>query len=146
MSKSRLEWKVGLFVILCLGLLAALVIEFSKGTSPWKKTYTLKLQAGNVGGLKPRAGVLMAGVQIGSVSAIQLSPQGTNVTLALTIDSNYLIPTNSDFSIEQSGFSGTSMCRLPRGPARIPSSPICGTAMRWSRRPRGPCLAWRTGS
>ena len=106
MSKSRLEWKVGLFVIICLGLLAALLIEFSKGTSFWKSTYTLKLHSGNVGGLKPRAGVLMAGVQVGTVTDIQLSPQGTNVTIALTIYSSFLIPTNSEFSIEQSGFLG----------------------------------------
>ena len=61
MSKSRLEWKVGLFVIICLGLLAALLIEFSKGASLWKHTYDLKMRAANGNGLKLKAGVLMAG-------------------------------------------------------------------------------------
>src|SRR4051794_15692793 len=106
MSKSRLEWKVGLFVIICLGVLAGLLIEFSKGTTFWKKTYDLKLRAGNGNGLKARASVLMAGVQVGSVSAIKLGPEGTNVTVTLTIYDNFKIPTNSDFSIEQSGFLG----------------------------------------
>jgi len=41
---------------------------FSKGTSLFHGTYELRLHAGNVGGLKPRAGVLLAGVQVGSVS------------------------------------------------------------------------------
>src|SRR6476620_2423274 len=106
MSKSRLEWKVGFFVIICLVLLAGLLIEFSKGTTFWKKTYDLKMRASNGNGLKARAGVLMAGVQIGSVSAIKLGPQGTNVTGTLTIYEVYHIPTNSDFSIEASGFLG----------------------------------------
>ena len=106
MSKSRLEWKVGLFVIICLGLLAALLIQFSKGTSFWKPTYDIKLRSGNVSGLKPRAGVLMAGVQIGSVTAIKLGAEGTNVTITLTIYDTFRIPTNSEFSIEQSGFLG----------------------------------------
>src|SRR5262245_11106094 len=106
MSKSRLEWKVGLFVIICLGLLAALLIEFSKGMSFWKSTYDIKMRAANVSGLKTRAAVLMAGVQIGSVSVIRLGPDGTNVTITLTVYDTYRIPTNSDFSIEQSGFLG----------------------------------------
>jgi hypothetical protein len=32
MSKSRLEWKVGLFVFIGLALLGALLLQFSKGT------------------------------------------------------------------------------------------------------------------
>ena len=72
MDKSRLEIKVGLFVLIGLVLLAVLLIQFSKGTSIFRGTYELRLHAVNVGGLKQRAGVLLAGVQVGSVSDIQL--------------------------------------------------------------------------
>jgi phospholipid/cholesterol/gamma-HCH transport system substrate-binding protein len=106
MSKSRLEWKVGLFVIICLAVLAGLLVEFSKGTTFWKKTYDIKMRAANGNGLKARAGVLMAGVQVGSVTDIKLGPEGTNVTVTLTIYNTFRIPINSDFSIEQSGFLG----------------------------------------
>jgi len=106
MSKSRLEWKVGLFVIICLGLLAAVLIQFSKGTGFLKHTKRILLQSGNGSGLKPRASVLMAGVQIGSVAGIKLGPQGTNVTITLAIYDEFKIPTNSDFSIEASGVLG----------------------------------------
>ncbi|MGH7950951.1 MAG: MlaD family protein, partial [Limisphaerales bacterium] len=68
MDKSRLEIKVGLFVLIGLALLAVLLIQFSKGTSIFRSTYTLRLHTSNVSGLKPRAGVLLAGVQVGSVS------------------------------------------------------------------------------
>lgn len=106
MSQSRLEWKVGLFVFIGLVLLAALLIQFSKGTTFFRQTYTIKLRADNVGGLKPRAQVLMAGVQIGSVSEIKLSPSGTNVTISLKLFSQYAVHKDARFLIEQSGFLG----------------------------------------
>ena len=65
MEKSRLEIKVGLFMFIGLALLATLFLQFSKSTSLWRKTYELRLHAANVGGIKPRAEVLLAGVQVG---------------------------------------------------------------------------------
>ena len=107
MEKSRLETKVGLFVFIGLALLAVLLIQFSKGTSLFRGTYTLRLHASNVGGLKPRAGVLLAGVQVGSVSDIQLAEGGTNVIMILKIYKK-TVPIYHDarFVIEQAGFLG----------------------------------------
>ena len=45
-------------------LLAALLLQFSKGTTFLRPTKTILLRAKNVVGLKMRASVLMAGVQI----------------------------------------------------------------------------------
>ena len=39
MKPSRLEAKVGLFVFIGLGLLAVLLIQFSKGTTFFRPTY-----------------------------------------------------------------------------------------------------------
>ena len=106
MDKSRLETKVGVFVFIGLLLLAALLIQFSKGTSLFRRTYTLRLHAANVGGLKPRAGVLLAGVQVGSVSDIQLARDGKSVTILLNIYKEAQIYHDARFVIEQSGFLG----------------------------------------
>src|SRR3954465_13811580 len=106
MSKSRLEWKVGLFVLISSALLAGVLLQFSKGTSLFKPTYNILLRASNVGGLKPKASVLMAGVQIGTVADIKLGPQGTNVTITLRIYEQYQIHKDARFVIEQSGFLG----------------------------------------
>lgn len=106
MSKSRLEWKVGLFVLISLTVLAVLLLQFSKGTNLFRPTKTILLRAGNVGGLKVRASVLMAGVQIGTVSDIKLGPQGTNVTISLKIYNEYEIHKDARFTIEQAGFLG----------------------------------------
>jgi phospholipid/cholesterol/gamma-HCH transport system substrate-binding protein len=106
MEKSRLEIKVGLFVFIGLALLAALLIQFSKSTSLWRGSYELHLRAANVGGIKQRAGVLLAGVQVGSVAAIRLAPDGKSVTIDLKIYNEFPIYHDARFVIEQSGFLG----------------------------------------
>ena len=106
MDKSRLETKVGLFVFTGLVLLAVLLIQFSKGTSIFRGTYELRLHAANVGGLKPRASVLLAGVQVGAVSDIQLAGDGKSVTILLKIYKDCKIYHDARFVIQQAGFLG----------------------------------------
>jgi phospholipid/cholesterol/gamma-HCH transport system substrate-binding protein len=106
MDKSRLQLKVGLFVLVGLVLVAVLLIQFSKGTSLFARAYTLRLHAINVGGLKIRAGVLLAGVQVGSVSDIQLAEEGKSVTILLSVSKEFKIYHDARFVIEQAGFLG----------------------------------------
>jgi len=106
MSKSRLEWKVGVFVFIGLVLLAVLMLGFSKGLTFFRPTYDIYLRSANVGGLKTRAGVLMSGVQVGTVSDIRLAPSGKTVTITLRIYREYQIHKDAIFSIQQSGFLG----------------------------------------
>ena len=68
MSKSRLELKVGVFVLIGLLLLATLVILLSKGTTFFTGTFELRLRSGNVGGIKAGANILLSGVPVGRVS------------------------------------------------------------------------------
>lgn len=106
MEKSRLQIKVGLFVLIGLVLLAILVIQFSKSASLFRGTYTLRLHAVKVGGLKEQASVQLAGVQVGNVSHIQLADDGKSVTILLKIYDEYKIYSDALFVIEQSGFLG----------------------------------------
>jgi phospholipid/cholesterol/gamma-HCH transport system substrate-binding protein len=106
MSRPRLELKVGIFVFLSLALVGALLIRFSKGTTFFRPTYELVLKAVNAGGLKPKASVLMSGVQVGMVSHIELGNEGTNVTITAQIYGQYVIRDDARFVIEQSGFLG----------------------------------------
>lgn len=105
--KSRLEWKVGLFVLIGLVLLAALLIQFSKGTTFLRgKTYEIVLRSINVGGLKKGASVLMAGVEVGKVGDIRMAPDGKTVTITLKVYSAFVIHKDALFKIEQAGFLG----------------------------------------
>jgi MlaD protein len=106
MDKSRLEIKVGVFVFIGLVLVAIVLIQFSKGTSLFRGTYELRLHAVNVGGIKERAGVLLAGVEVGSVSQIKLAEDGKSVTILLRIYKDYPIYHDARFVIESAGFLG----------------------------------------
>lgn len=106
MENKRIAVKVGLFVVIGLVLAAVAVILFSKGASIFQNTYNLQLHASNVGGLKPEASVLLAGVRVGSVSDIQLVDKGKSVTIFLKIFKRYPIYGDARFVIEQQGFLG----------------------------------------
>ena len=106
MVKSKLEGKVGLFVAIGLALVAVLLLQFSKGTTFFRSTYELRLKTSNVGGIRARSGVLMSGVPVGTVSRIELSPNGKNVTIFLKIYGDFKIHRDARFVIEQSGFLG----------------------------------------
>ncbi len=106
MTRPPLEWKVGLFVLIGLVLLAVLLIEFSKGANVFKPTNTLYVQAPTVGGLTVSASVLMSGVKVGNVKSIILAPDGKSVTITLSIYKEAKIHDDARFVIEQSGFLG----------------------------------------
>jgi phospholipid/cholesterol/gamma-HCH transport system substrate-binding protein len=106
MSKARFEWKVGLFVLIGLVLLAGLLLEFSKGLTFGRAGYYILLRAENAGSLKTKAQVLMSGVQVGTVTDIRLAPSGKYVTITLRIFSTFRIYKDARFVIEQQGFLG----------------------------------------
>ena len=106
MQNSRIETKVGLFVLVTLVLLGVLLVIFSKGVTHFTRTYDLHLLTTDVGSLKKGSGVLMAGYTIGNVTDIELGDNGEAVKLTLQIKRKYQVRTNAVFIIEQSGFLG----------------------------------------
>jgi phospholipid/cholesterol/gamma-HCH transport system substrate-binding protein len=106
MSKPRLEWKVGLFVLISLVLLGAMIMRFSKGTSFFVSTYQLTLVTPDVGGIRSGARVLMAGVPIGDVHSIELEHGGKKVMINAKILRRYEIHADARFTIQQVGVLG----------------------------------------
>lgn len=106
MNNTRIEWKVGLFVLVCLGLMIALVVKFSKGTSIFTPTYDIHMRTENVSGLIPGAAVLMSGVQIGNVVGIELAPDGKTASVRLEIEERFNVYPDARFAIRQMGFLG----------------------------------------
>ncbi len=115
MSQTRLEWKVGLFVFIALVLMAGLLIKFSKGASFFTPSYEVLLKTRSVGGIKKGAGVLMAGVPVGSVASAELTPDGRDVVVHLRILRQYSIHADALFAIEQSGFLGDQYVSIVTG-------------------------------
>ncbi len=106
MTQQRVAWRVGLFVFIGLVLAGVLVVLFSKGLTLGKPTFEILLRTPNVGGIKRGAAVLMAGVPVGTVRAVELTPDGRAVLLHLRIMRQYSIRSDAEFLIEQAGFLG----------------------------------------
>lgn len=110
MSQQRQSFQIGtgLFILLGFAALAYLatqttsVANFHQGDS-----YTLKARFTNVGQLKLRAPVKLAGVRIGSVESIELDPARLEADVLLSIDKHYdKLPDDSSAAIFTSGLLG----------------------------------------
>ena len=118
MNQRRLEWKMGLFVLITLALGVALIISLSKGTFWFASTYDVLMKTKDVGGLIPNSPVLLAGAQVGTVESAVLTPAGDSVTVRLRISRKYRIHRDARFAIEQMGFLGDRFVSItPTGEA-----------------------------
>jgi phospholipid/cholesterol/gamma-HCH transport system substrate-binding protein len=118
MNESRLERRVGLFILVGLVLLAVLLLLFSKGTTFYRQTYGLRLSSVNVGGIKIGANVLLSGVPVGRVAGVDLALDGKSVTIHLKIFQRYRIFEDARFEIEQFGFLGDQYISIYPGENR----------------------------
>ena len=107
MSIGRLEMKVGIFVVVLLGLAAAMSIKFSNTGFGLGDTYSIRLKTDDAGTIIKNAPVLMSGVKVGYVDEINLDLHGS-VTLTVKLYSKYAdnIDVNAKFEIKSSGFLG----------------------------------------
>lgn len=107
-SRKSLELWVGLFV--AAGIMALAMLAFKVGnltTSDVLDGYKVTAHFDNVGGLKVKAAVTMAGVRIGRVSAIAFDADRYQAVVTMDIDGRYKnIPADSTANILTSGLLG----------------------------------------
>ena len=106
MNSSRVEWKVGLFVLVGLALLGGLILNFSSGPTRFQKTYQLHVIMPTLSTLKPKSSVMMAGVPVGDVLSASLIDEGRKVDIVVSISQQYPIHADAQFRIESVGFLG----------------------------------------
>ena len=85
------EVRVGLLVVVAIGVLIFLILNASGDISPFSKKIHLRAQFANADGLRPGSEVRLAGVRIGKVDDVRLLPPSDNpnakVEAAFSIDS-----------------------------------------------------------
>lgn len=102
-----LEFRVGAFVIVGLGVLAALVVQFGRVGEGFKTYYTITVQFPNASGLLKGSDVLLAGAKVGRVSGgPRLVPGRDGVSVPLRIFDYVKIPAESKFTVGSSGLLG----------------------------------------
>ena len=105
MNKKSTEILVGLFVV--LGLLALLFLALKAANlasfTGGGDTYTLQARFDNIGGLKSRAPVRSAGVNVGRVTSVTLDPQTYLGIVTLEVNKGVSFPKDSSAKILTAG-------------------------------------------
>jgi phospholipid/cholesterol/gamma-HCH transport system substrate-binding protein len=116
MGRKGIETLVGLFVL--LGLLALVVLALQAanlGASGGGATYSVQARFDNIGGLKPRAPVRVAGVTVGRVKSIGVDPKTFPGVVTLDIEKAYSLPKDTAAKILTSGLLGDQYIGLEPG-------------------------------
>ncbi|OGV27942.1 MAG: outer membrane lipid asymmetry maintenance protein MlaD [Legionellales bacterium RIFCSPHIGHO2_12_FULL_35_11] len=96
MNKNReqyLNLSVGIFMIFGLIALTVMVMKVSGITNlKSNKSYAVTADFADIGGLKVRAPVTIAGVKVGEVAKIELQPMQLNAKVTMLLNSDKHIP------------------------------------------------------
>jgi len=121
-SQQRSSYAVGtgLFIVLGFAALAYLATQTSSVANVRQgDSYTVDAQFTNIGQLKERAPVKIAGVRVGQVQSITLQPGHDVADVKLSIDKNYnAIPPDSVATIFTSGLLGDQYVGIEYGSAK----------------------------
>ena len=117
MNKRSIEILVGLFVVLgaagllFLALKAANLGSFTTGG----ETYTVQARFDNIGGLKARAPVRSAGVNVGRVTSITLDAQTFQGLVTMEVNQGVFFPKDSSAKILTAGLLGDQYIGIEPG-------------------------------
>ncbi len=116
MEKRSIQVLVGLFMLLGALGLATLAVQIS-GLSirDGSDYYTLYADFDNIGSLKARQPVRIAGVTIGSIADITLNQKQFTARVSLSINKAYQLPSDTQAMIMTEGVLGAQYITLSPG-------------------------------
>ncbi|MFI3267987.1 MAG: MlaD family protein [Rikenellaceae bacterium] len=114
--KIKREIKVAVFALLAL-FAAYWGINYLKGLDVFSPTNTLKAQFSESGNIEISSAVLIRGVKVGSVTAINLGDINSDVEVEFTVDKRYKIPVNSEAIVASQSMLGGKVIVIKTGDA-----------------------------
>ncbi|TDU80899.1 phospholipid/cholesterol/gamma-HCH transport system substrate-binding protein [Prosthecobacter fusiformis] len=115
MKQTKLEFLVGVFVLLGLAAIAYLTVKLGGGSLLGGDTYALEARFSSVSGLNTGSSVLVAGVPVGRVEAIRVEPSEYTAIVSFRVMSDLRLPTDSMASIKTTGLIGDKYVALSPG-------------------------------
>ena len=115
MKASKLEFLVGLFVLLGIAAVTWLTVKVGAGSMLGGPTYVIEARFTNAGGLNVGSSVLIAGVTVGRVEAIRMDPVDYSAIATLRIMDGLKLPTDTMASIKTTGLIGDKYIYLSPG-------------------------------
>ena len=116
-QRQSFQIGTGLFILLGFAALTYLATQTtSLANYRQGDSYTLKARFTNIGQIKLRAPVKVAGVRIGSVSDVVLDPEKLDAVVSLSIDKHFdKIPDDSAAAVFTSGLLGDQYIAIQPG-------------------------------
>jgi len=115
MKASKLEFLVGLFVLLGLTAVTWLTVKIGSGSLLGGPTYVIEARFTNAGGLNAGSTVLIAGVTVGRVESIRMDPVDYSAIATLRLMDEVKLPTDTMASIKTTGLIGDKYVALAPG-------------------------------
>lgn len=118
MPGATTELKVGAFTLTAVALTVAGYLYFWDGLRKDESAYRVSLRVPSADGIWPGTPVRIAGVDVGSVEAVEVD--GNLAKLSLAIRSAYPVPADSVATLKSAGMLGDRYVSLELGRAEVP--------------------------
>lgn len=115
MSDKRLQFGVGLFVLVGLAAVVYLTVKLGAGALVGSDTYPLEARFANTGGLNKGSTVTIGGVRVGRVEEIRLDPSDFSAIVEMNVLQGVRLPADTMASIKTSGLIGDKFVALAPG-------------------------------
>lgn len=119
-SLAWAELKFGMIAVFAIVMAGLLIFAVGGSGGFFWQNYTLKAQFPNVAGLLSGSPVRIAGVEVGSVSAVQLLPTGAEVWFSVRNDMRSLVTDRSMATIGSISLLGEGAVDIEPGPGGTP--------------------------
>ena len=115
MNSRRLEFAVGLFVLIGFAAVAYLAIRIGGGRLVAPDTYQLTARFTNASGLKKGSSVRIAGVAIGAVTSVTLKPDDMVALVSFHVPANLKLDDDTVAAVKSAGLIGEKFISLKPG-------------------------------
>lgn len=115
MKNAGINFVVGLFVILGVGVLMYMSIRIGGANLSGDNQYTLIARFANSSGLKEGAFIEAAGVRVGQTASIRFDPETYESVVELVIDKSVQVPDDSIAAIRTAGIIGDRFVKIIPG-------------------------------
>jgi phospholipid/cholesterol/gamma-HCH transport system substrate-binding protein len=116
MNRSAIDLWVGIFVAIGFGAIVFLALKVGNLlTLDRTQGYRIEANFDNIGGLKLRAPVKVAGVLVGRVENVRLNPKTYEALVTMRVDNQYSFSRDTIASINTSGLLGEVYVGLDAG-------------------------------
>lgn len=115
MKPTKVEYSVGIFVLIGIAAVAYLEIYLGAGSEIGGPTHLIEARFTNSGGLHAGCSVKLAGVTVGRVEDVRVDPTDYSAIATLRVRSGIPLPTDTMASIKTSGLIGDKYVALSPG-------------------------------